>query len=146
MATVKYIRHLPELLTRQRHRCYYCGVEMRSRHAHSDPSRATVDHATPRSRGGSNEKWNLVAACFECNQLKADMTSAEFVAVLLGGDRRVVAPKTVSVRLACEVPGPDDYASLIGTAVAKGSAQGMSARRAKTPKAVEGASPPARSS
>ena len=38
----------------------------------------TIDHLIPRSKGGNNRLENLVIACFECNQLKADKTLNEF--------------------------------------------------------------------
>lgn len=37
----------------------------------------TVDHVVPKSRGGVNSWLNLVAACFLCNQAKADRTPEE---------------------------------------------------------------------
>jgi 5-methylcytosine-specific restriction endonuclease McrA len=78
MGSIQYTRHLPDLVKRQRFRCYYCGVEMRTRHAFKDPCRATVDHVIPRSRGGGNDRSNLVAACADCNEQKANMTAEEF--------------------------------------------------------------------
>lgn len=33
---------------------------------------ATIDHLTPKSKGGTNRQENLVVACLECNQLKGD--------------------------------------------------------------------------
>lgn len=41
--------------------CHYCG----------GPA-GTVDHVLPRSKGGSNNAWNVVSACWDCNQEKAD--------------------------------------------------------------------------
>jgi 5-methylcytosine-specific restriction endonuclease McrA len=34
--------------------------------------RATVDHITPKSRGGSNLNGNLRVMCYRCNEAKAD--------------------------------------------------------------------------
>jgi hypothetical protein len=47
--------------------CWFCGGVAE-----------TVDHAKPRSRGGSNRDDNLYPACFRCNNLKSDCTVAEF--------------------------------------------------------------------
>lgn len=33
----------------------------------------TTDHIVPRAKGGTNDRRNLVAACYRCNQNKADM-------------------------------------------------------------------------
>ena len=54
------------VLTRDGHRCVYCGG-----------SASTVDHVLPRSRGGRNTWKNTVAACSPCNQRKGDRTPAE---------------------------------------------------------------------
>lgn len=47
-------------------RCAYCNGRPE-----------TVDHVLPRSRGGRTTWLNLVAACFPCNQAKADRTPEE---------------------------------------------------------------------
>lgn len=47
--------------------CFFCGREAK-----------TVDHATPRSRGGKNTADNLLPACLECNNLKDSATISEF--------------------------------------------------------------------
>lgn len=52
-------------------RCWYCG-------ATPEPDDLTVDHATPRSRGGRNRDDNLLPACDRCNNLKANQTVSEF--------------------------------------------------------------------
>lgn len=54
------------VLARDGHRCAYC------------PAKATtVDHVLPRSRGGSNTWDNVVAACYRCNNRKADRLLSE---------------------------------------------------------------------
>ena len=57
---------LPQVLRRDKNRCGYCG-----------DFATTVDHIMPQSRGGKNVWGNLIAACFDCNQLKADQTPEE---------------------------------------------------------------------
>lgn len=54
------------VLRRDRHICVYCG-------GRAD----TIDHVLPRSRGGGDTWFNLVAACQPCNGLKGDRTPAE---------------------------------------------------------------------
>ena len=54
------------VLKRDRNRCGYCGGYA-----------STVDHIVPSSRGGANSWTNTVAACYGCNQRKADRTPAE---------------------------------------------------------------------
>ena len=44
------------VLERDGYVCHWCG-------AHA----STVDHLTPRARGGGDEHGNLVAACTRCN-------------------------------------------------------------------------------
>ena len=43
-----------------------------------NPDDLTVDHATPRSRGGKNWDDNLLPACEYCNTLKDCLTLSEF--------------------------------------------------------------------
>lgn len=58
--------------TRQDGRCLYCHDPLKLR-------ASTVEHATPRSRGGSNHRSNIDAACHRCNQVKGSRTRAEFM-------------------------------------------------------------------
>lgn len=43
--------------------CYYCGVKLTR-------TNASFDHIVPLSRGGEDEKWNLVWCCKKCNMSK----------------------------------------------------------------------------
>lgn len=54
------------VLRRDEHRCAYCGKNAN-----------TIDHVTPRSRGGRDTWENLVACCLRCNSVKSDKTLAE---------------------------------------------------------------------
>lgn len=58
------------ILIRDDFTCQYCGI----RQAAKD---LTLDHITPRARGGDSSPENLVAACMGCNQRKADRTPTQ---------------------------------------------------------------------
>lgn len=45
--------------------CIYCGY-------YENPSRLTVDHVIPKSKGGSQHINNMVIACSQCNLSKSD--------------------------------------------------------------------------
>lgn len=62
-----------EVLSAAGYRCFYCG-----RSVQEDGIRLTVDHIQPVSKGGTNDRANLRAACFDCNIGKG--------AMLLDGD------------------------------------------------------------
>ncbi|MCA1222126.1 HNH endonuclease [Streptomyces sp. 8L] len=62
------------VLLRDQHRCAYCGRRA-----------STVDHVTPRSRGGADSWLNTVASCAECNHRKADRTPEQAAMPLLRG-------------------------------------------------------------
>lgn len=55
--------------------CAYCTSDCTDDH--------TIDHLTPRSRGGGNTFSNLVLACRKCNEIKGNRTVAEFRPLLL---------------------------------------------------------------
>ena len=57
---------LSQILRRDKNKCGYCG-----------DFATTVDHIIPQSRGGQNTWGNMIAACFDCNQFKADRTPEE---------------------------------------------------------------------
>lgn len=50
------------IFKRDGYKCQYCGSK----------NNLTLDHVIPRSKGGKDTWKNLVTACQECNQLKAD--------------------------------------------------------------------------
>lgn len=62
------------LSNRQGRRCIYCGRRMLRATPYNqlDDRRETIDHVLPRSKGGTNDPGNLVAACQGCNHKKAD--------------------------------------------------------------------------
>lgn len=50
--------------------CHWCGIPMADQSML--PHSATTDHLIPLSKGGSNRRENLVAACKQCNEMRAD--------------------------------------------------------------------------
>lgn len=56
------------IFVRDDYTCQYCGKKH---------TRLTLDHVFPKSRGGDYSWENIVAACPECNQKKADRTPEE---------------------------------------------------------------------
>ena len=74
------------LSERQNGDCRYCGNPM-IRHEHLDgvptpPDAMTKDHVICRSRGGPDHNKNLVAACFQCNNLRSSVDCMIFTLVL----------------------------------------------------------------
>ncbi len=66
-----------QIKKRDDYRCRYCGE-------HEEFVKLTIDHIIPTSRGGHPEKkQNLVTACFDCNQKKANKTPEEAGMVIL---------------------------------------------------------------
>ena len=57
-----------EIFNRDRYTCQYCGKQTRD---------LTLDHVTPRHRGGEHGWDNLVSACKACNHRKAGRTPQE---------------------------------------------------------------------
>jgi len=58
------------IYARDRGRCQYCGKRFPT-------SELTLDHVTPRSRGGISVWHNIVCACIACNNRKAGRTPRE---------------------------------------------------------------------
>lgn len=58
--------------------CHWCGVLTRLRAAVNDDLRATKDHVMPLSKGGTNERSNIVLSCWRCNRTKGDKHPAQW--------------------------------------------------------------------
>lgn len=67
-------------------RCFYCNIEIvvmaHAEGVRTPPHAATVDHWTPKARGGTNAACNLFLACSRCNTLKGCMTGEEFIPIM----------------------------------------------------------------
>jgi 5-methylcytosine-specific restriction endonuclease McrA len=48
--------------------CAYCGDQAE-----------TIDHVVPVAKGGTDDDWNLVAACKRCNYSKKDSMPVDFL-------------------------------------------------------------------
>jgi len=57
-----------EVFNRDKYTCQYCGKQTRQ---------LTLDHVTPRYRGGQHTWENVVSACIACNRRKAGKTPEE---------------------------------------------------------------------
>lgn len=70
-----------ELVDRDGPWCHYCGGLVLPWKNPDVPwyQVATVDHRTPRIRGGSNEPRNLVVACARCNSAKGTRPYLDFI-------------------------------------------------------------------
>jgi len=79
---VLWIDRIELLIQRDGRHCHYCKRPVRlarelSAHRKDD---ATIDHKIPTSKGGANAPDNLLLACRECNEAKADRDYNDFVA------------------------------------------------------------------
>lgn len=63
-----YQRVRKQVLERDYFTCHYCG---------QGPAN-TVDHLIPISKGGSDEAFNMVACCIQCNSSKRDRMTPSF--------------------------------------------------------------------
>jgi 5-methylcytosine-specific restriction endonuclease McrA len=57
-----------EVFSRDEYTCQYCGRQGKE---------LTLDHVTPRKRGGEHTWENVVSACVPCNRRKAGRTPSE---------------------------------------------------------------------
>ena len=55
-------------------RCYHCGKELKI-------NQVNIDHYNPRSKGGSDDDFNLVLSCRKCNKYKRSVVPKDIDAV-----------------------------------------------------------------
>lgn len=77
--TVKFNRR--NIYMRDHYTCQYCGVRPAK-------EELTIDHITPRSRGGRSSWENVVLACQRCNSRKGSMMPDEAKMALLRPPKR----------------------------------------------------------
>lgn len=71
------------IFSRSGGKCVYCGAKA-----------TEIDHVVPKSSGGSNSTYNLVAACRACNEKKSNLSLKEF-GKLVGKDFSKIEPKAL---------------------------------------------------
>lgn len=54
--------------------CLLCGRDLHN----AEPREVTLDHITPKSKGGSNESTNLYTCCGSCNSSRQDTPLIKF--------------------------------------------------------------------
>ena len=59
-----------DIVKQQNNLCFWCKTKLKSMH---------IDHYIPLSKGGSNNKTNLVASCSSCNISKRDKMPEDFI-------------------------------------------------------------------
>ena len=64
-ARLKQMRE--EAFARQGGACYWCDEPMLMIADQSDPRLCTAEHVVRQVEGGPTSRWNIVAACRECN-------------------------------------------------------------------------------
>lgn len=69
------------IFSRSEGKCVYCGAKAEE-----------IDHVVPRSNGGTNSTYNLVAACRRCNEKKSNLSLKAF-GKLMGRDYSHLEPK-----------------------------------------------------
>ena len=91
--TTRWIRRSTRtaLYARDEYRCTYClcavspGVQLSPGVVEASipgTALATLDHRTPRSLGGTNDRANLTTACVSCNAAKGERLESEYRATL----------------------------------------------------------------
>lgn len=86
--------------------CAWCG-----RGVEEEGMKLTLDHLTPRSKGGSNDATNLVTACCTCNSSRGNRSIAVFakaVAIYVNHGvtaKAVLATVTAAAKRAIDVTG-----------------------------------------
>lgn len=78
---------------RDNYTCWYCGKSRRQ--MEEEGFHITIDHITPKCKGGKNTFDNTVTCCSDCNSKKDDMDIAKFCQIMN-----------------CPIPNPESYVML----------------------------------
>lgn len=85
-----YLRN--RLAEAQNWRCCWCGCDTIPEKGRANS--ATIEHVTPRSKGGTDHPDNLAMSCNGCNQRRRDIDAEEFMDMLSGG--QTISPSASS--------------------------------------------------
>lgn len=82
--------------------CVYCGDE------YETITKLTIDHVIPKTMGGSNEIFNLVLSCYDCNRNKGGKNNSLLINYLLQVRRlrelRGILEETIPSRVLEKLP------------------------------------------
>lgn len=93
---------------RDKGRCQYCGLQV-------PRSQFTRDHVIPKSRGGKSSFDNIVTACHNCNNRKANRTPQEAGMKLLSVPKKpTVLPTEFKPTLRWSKGMPDEWKIFFG--------------------------------
>lgn len=93
------------LMYRDHYSCQYCGIKS---------TNLTIDHVTPRSKGGADTWDNVVACCQRCNVKKGNRTPKEAGTKLLKQPRIPVGHLYFEIRRLATSDFPDWKKYIIG--------------------------------
>lgn len=57
-------------------KCCYCNRKLNARF------KKTKEHIIPRSKGGTDDKFNIAYACFDCNNMRGNMDLVDFKSII----------------------------------------------------------------
>lgn len=69
----------PAIFADDNYTCWLCNEQTSERWTSGDPLAPTIDHVTPRSLGGGNERSNLRTAHLICNSLRGNNTATNTI-------------------------------------------------------------------
>lgn len=108
------------LRKREDGKCGYCGRDL--------GDRWEADHIIPKSRGGTDDPENLVAACLKCNREKGTRTADEFGYPNLAEE---IASKMRGVKVSYKEPGRRGKVTLLRDANVSNELEGRGVRRSR---------------
>lgn len=68
--------HKYYIYNRDKKRCFYCKKKLKYR-------QITLDHFYPKSKGGTEDVFNLVLACNKCNRLKGNKVVKNYEEIII---------------------------------------------------------------
>lgn len=80
--------------------CCYCGASVETE------TKLTLDHLTPRSRGGSNQATNLVTACVRCNSSRGTRSWRAFAGAVATYINHGVTAAEITTHIAARRKSP----------------------------------------
>lgn len=101
-----------DILRRCNFACYYCGTP-----AALGLKKLQIDHVMPVDLGGTNDPWNLVAACSDCNAGKGatapteelvERVRCDYQAYATAAEVRAVLCRHCRTPVVAEYPDEDD--------------------------------------